>query len=250
MNDTIFFKNFNFNDYEFSGVNHRDNSRGIDMHFIGYMKQGKGIIISGNNRLEILENEMFYIPKGCKYHSYWIGENIVKFDSIGFKYFPANNQNGYILQKIDYDNSLFDYYKPLSECKKLNTKSIGILYTLLDKLQSILTKAQNNKEEQIVENVMKEMQKNPLQTISAYAQICGVSETSVYNSFKKVLNKNPNRLRQEFACQKAIDLLITTDHSVETICTMTGFSSSSYFRKVLFSITEKTPSQIRNNYGM
>lgn len=250
MNDTIFFNNFNFNDYKFNGVNHRDNSRGIGMHFIGFMKRGKGVIISENNRLEIFENEMFYIPKGCKYHSYWIGENVVNFDSIGFKYFPANNQNGYTLQKINYDSDLFNYFRPLSKSKEINTNSIGTLYTLLNKLEPVLIKADISKDEQIVENIMKEMQKDTLKTISDYSKICGVGQTSVYKAFKKVLSKNPNRLRQEIACQKAIDLLVTTDYSVETVCTMTGFSSASYFRKVLFSITGKTPSQIRKNYGM
>jgi hypothetical protein len=155
VNDAIFFNNFNFNDYKFNGVNHRDNSRGIGMHFIGFMKCGKGLIVCGNNRLEIFKNEMFYIPKGCRYHSYWIGEDIVNFDSIGFKYFPVNNQNGYILQKINYDNEIFNSFKPLSECKEINTNSIGILYTLLNKLEPVLIKSDISKDERIVENVMK-----------------------------------------------------------------------------------------------
>lgn len=250
MNDVIFFKNFNFNNFIFNGVNHRDNSRGVGMHFIGFMKQGKGVIVSGDTRLEIMEKEMFYIPKGYKYHSYWIGDNIVKFDSIGFKYFPVNNSNGYILQKINYDKELFNYFAPLSECKEINTNTIGILYTLLDRLQSVLTKAEMGKDEYIVENIMNQMQKNPLETISQYSQKCGVGETAVYHYFKKTLNKTPNRVRQEIACQKAIDILTTTDYSVEEVCSRTGFSSASYFRKVLFSVTGKTPSQIRKNYGI
>ena len=89
MGDTVFFQDFRFNDYVFNDMHHKDNSHGVDMHFIAFMKQGRGLIVSGNTRLEIGEKDLFYIPKGCRYHSYWIGDPIVNFDSIGFRFFPV-----------------------------------------------------------------------------------------------------------------------------------------------------------------
>ena len=103
MNDTIFCKNFLFNEFCYHETTHRDNRHGVDLHFIGFMKHGRGRIVTRDNVLEIEENEMFYIPKGCQYHSYWIAKDHVRFDSIGFLYFPTIASNGYRLQKINYD---------------------------------------------------------------------------------------------------------------------------------------------------
>jgi len=48
-------------------------------------------------------------------------------------------------------------------------------------------------------------------------------------------------------CKKSIDLLQTTDLPIEEISGMMGFSSSSYFRKVLKEHTGKTPHEIRKD---
>ena len=98
MNDTIFYKNFRFNEYRFLETRHQDNSYGVGFHFIGFMKQGRGRLVSGGQTLELAQGDLFYIPKGCKYHSYWIPEGKVCFDSIGFLFFPSSTPNGYSLQ--------------------------------------------------------------------------------------------------------------------------------------------------------
>ncbi len=41
MNDAIFLKNFVFNEYCFNEICHRDNTKGIDCHCIGFMKHGR-----------------------------------------------------------------------------------------------------------------------------------------------------------------------------------------------------------------
>ena len=53
--------------------------------------------------------------------------------------------------------------------------------------------------------------------------------------------------KQEIFCERAAELLITTDLSVEEISAMLSFSSSSYFRKIFKKHTGQTPLQIRKN---
>ncbi len=245
MNDTLFLKNFKFNEYRYKDNKHTDNSAGVDLHFIGYMKEGKAVILSGGQRLELSEGDMFYIPKGCRYHSYWMSDREILFDSIGFLYFPSKSSNGYALQKINYDRELFEQFKPLSDSKELNASSVGRLYTLLGRLEDILLEAPIDSETAVIENLMLLVRQDPNRSMAEYAADCGISESTLYLYVRHVLGKTPNRIRQEALCEKAVRLLTTTNLTVEEICDSVGFSSASYFRKVLFSITGKTPSMLR-----
>ena len=244
MNDIQFFNNFIFNEFHWKDMHHKDNSHGVPDHYIGFMKKGKGIIVGNGEKLEIGENEMFYIPKGYKYHSYWIGKDVI-LDSLGFKFFPSNARGGYALQKIDYTKDIYNTFLPLSKSKVVCNSSVGSLYSLLGMLEPIMKKSAEAHCDVIVETAIAYMNKNHLKTIPEYAGKCGVSTALLYHYFKKVMNKTPNQVRQEIACSKAIQLLVATDIGIEKICELTGFSSPAYFRKILHKIHGKTPSQIR-----
>lgn len=214
------------------------------------MKHGRGRIVTIDQVLEIEENEMFYIPKGCRYHSYWIAEDYVCFDSIGFLYFPAEASNGYALQTIRHDADIWDAFMPLSRDKTVNTASIGILYRLLGRLEEILVPAPTSKKVAVYERLLRFMQRDPKMSIPEYAALCGISESLLYHNVKEIAQKTPNRLRQEIQCQKAAELLYTTNYTIEEICDKVGFSSATYFRKVFESVYHKSPSSVRKENSM
>ncbi len=246
MNDIIFFSNFVFNEFFYSRTVHVDNSHGVENHFIGYMKSGTAKILSDGIKIELKKGDMFYIPKGLKYHSYWkIGEENVLLDSIGFRYFPSSDSSQFVLQKIEYDEEIFNAFSPLSTSKTLECTSIGRLYLLLGRLENTLIKVQKITGDKTVGRLIALIKNDANKSVTEYANALGISETTLYNHLKRTLKKTPNRLRQEILCQKAEELLITTDLSVEDICDKCGFSSASYFRKVLREITGKTPTEIR-----
>ena len=165
----------------------------------------------------------------------------------GFLYFPSIESNGYDLQKIEYNSDILEAFMPLLTNKSINNIAIGYLYHLLGLLEPILRPALICKKISIYEKMIQLMQKNPQMTIPEYAAICGVSESFLYHSVKKVAEKTPNRIRQEILCKKAAELLVTTDYTIEEICDTLGFSSSAYFRKIFESIYEKSPSQMRKD---
>lgn len=250
MNDTTFYKNFYFNEYRFRETRHRDNSHGVSLHFIGFMKRGSGRLVSRDQVLELKENDMFYIPKGCNYQSWWIPTDSVCFDSIGFLYFPTVAANGYRLQKVRYDQSILDAFAPLSRDKRVTTSSIGVLYHLLGMIEPGLEAAPHKGDAAVYEKLLLMMKENPHLTIPEYAALCQVSESLLYNYVKRSSGKTPNRLRQEILCQKAAELLSTTSYTVEEICQKLNFSSATYFRKVFESVYQKTPSQMRREENM
>ena len=244
MKDTHFLNLFLFNDFSFNETQYRDNRHGIERHFFAYMKVGRGRLVTDSETLEVKTGDLFYIPRGLRYQSYWIPEGTVRFDSIGFLYFPTQS-NGYRLQKIDYDDTLWEAFAPLSASKDVNLTSIGQLCRFMGLVEPHLVPAAHSRAEDVTNRLMLCMQEDHTRTVGEYAAACHISEAQLYTYVRQVLGKTPNRLRQETACQKAIDLLCSTDLTVEEICGRVGFSSASYFRKVLFAIHGKTPGAIR-----
>ena len=248
MNDILFCKNFRFNEYCFLENAHRDNSHGIGFHFIGYMKHGRCRIVSNGQVLELEAGDMFYIPKGCQYHSYWIAEGCVRYDSIGFLYFPTTASGGYKLQKLPRDAALWDAFYPLSVDKQVNAASIGTLYQFLGLLETVLIPAPCSHDIALYEKLQLLMKEDPSRAIPEYAQLCGVSESLLYNYVKRSAGKTPNQLRQEILCQKAAELLCTTSYTIEQISDKLGFSSAAYFRKVFHNVYHRSPTQIRKEH--
>ena len=245
MNDTDFFKSFHFNEFAYSRRTHIDNSAGVFLHYIGYMKEGSGVLISTRERLTVTKGDLFYIPRGCRYHSYWASEGNTRFDSLGFRYFPLPEGLHYPLQKLDCPPEILEAFAPLSRDKTVSATSIGTLYTLLGLLQPTMERSQPEGKDRLIGLAQERMGADPCLSISQIAAACGVSEGSLYSTFRRVLNKTPNTVRQEFLCQKAAQLLMTTSLSVEEVSRECGFSSASYFRKVLRQVTGKTPRQLR-----
>ena len=75
-------------------------------------------------------------------------------------------------------------------------------------------------------------------------------ETALYTAFRRVRNTTPNTQRQIILCERAVELLTTTDRPIEEISTQLGFSSSAYFRKIIRAHTGLTPRMIRQNAPM
>lgn len=245
MKDLEFFNSFLFREMNLRNTNHRDNSAGIPLHYIGLMKKGRGLLVLEKGKVELNTGDMFYIPKGCRYHSYWIGEPEVSLDSLGFAYFPDATGKGYRPQKLSMTPQIWKAYAPLSWNKTVDANAIGRLYTVLGMLLPQMQRSQQSVQSRIISRAMAYMEQNPRCTIPAVAAACGVSQATLYGDFRRVLKKTPNAVRQEVQCQAAIDLLHTTALSIEEVSRRAGFSSASYFRKILFDITGKTPKAVR-----
>lgn len=244
MNDREFCGGFHFRQMDLLGVNHRDNSRGVPMHYLGYMKKGRGLLVLEKERVELNTGDMFYIPKGCRYHSYWIGEDAVSLDSLGFTWLPT--ERSYKPQRLTYTPEIWEQYLPLSLEKTVDAASIGRLYTVMGMLLPTMQQSVS-RGSRLVDRALQVMEEDPDRDIPSVAEACGISQASLYANFKKVLGKTPNALRQELRCKEALALLQNTDLSVEEVSRRAGFSSGSYFRKILFAFTGKTPRQIRKD---
>lgn len=247
MEDQELFKSFLFRLYTFAPKHHTNNLHGVARHYIGYLYRGSAKLVSDEETLELEEGDLFYIPKGCRYHSYWYGKDGAQFDSFSFAAIPEQAHTGYCLQKLNMTDEVRRLHRELAQDRTVNVRSVGLLYRLLWELMPTMKQRPYGKNDALARKIANHIYEHPDERSDLTARSCGVSESTMYHVLKNVMNKTPNQLRQEARCTRAINLLTSTDLSIEQVSIQLGFSSSSYMRKLLRATTGKTPLQIRKS---
>lgn len=247
MNNVFFYNNFLFYRHTFVNYHYTDNRAGVPLNYLAYMIKGYSKIVSADKTIYVNEGDVFYIPKNLGYQSYWYGDNI-DFLSFGFSDLNINENVKFDLQTIPYDKSVFEKVISIPTVgTSIDCDALCAFYGAMSAVIPYLKYATFEKKELIVEKAKSYIYQNPDCTIPDVAQHCLVSEPYLYTLFNKATNSTPNDFRQKILCQKGIELLTTTDKTIEEISGVLNFSSSSYFRKVLKKHTGRTPREIRKN---
>lgn len=257
MNDIIFSKSFYFCTMHYSKYHYTDNRKGAPSYYFAYMKKGNCKIVTAEDVVEIAEGDIFYIPDACRYQSYWNGKPDIKFVSLGFLYFPNFEDKSYPVQIISRDKTgddiyltAVDIFEKISASKKLTAKEVGMLYTLAGMLMPFMYHRPVSGAKDIVRKATAFFADNPKAKISDAAEYCTVSEAALYLAFKKESNVTPNTLKNNLLLEKAKNILITTDKTIEEVSEVLGFSSDSYFRKKFKEYFKVTPKEMRRKYRM
>ena len=239
MDNALFSNSFFLTEYRYEFYRHTDARSGANRHFIGMLEQGHCRIVSDDITIEAGPGEPFYIPMGLPYQSYWYGEGMVHLRSCGFEMFPEGGS--YSLQKLT--KHLADAVRAVPLVGKPDSTALGALFTMLGQAIPYMV---GTKESAVClwDGAMRYMASHLDCSIPEVARHCGVSESALYGAFKRH-GSTPNHARQKLLTDEAVRLLITTDSPVQEISDRLGFSSASYFRKVLATHTGQTPTQIR-----
>ena len=245
MDDAIFSNSFYFVNYRYQKRHYRDNRSGADTHFFGWLKSGSARLVSDNRTIDIEAGDFFYIPKGCRYQSYWSSEDVVDLISLGFRSYPGEGRRRYCLQKINITPETARLLELLSSDIRVGCRSVGYLCLLMADCEERMEVESADRHGGIVDDAIRYMY--GLDHISAeeLARYCGVGLSTLYLAFRKSLGKTPVTVWHEIQVQKATELLVTTDLPVEQISSRLGFSSSSYFRKVFAAQTGISPREMR-----
>lgn len=247
MKDILLSNNFNFNFFVLNKNKYTDNRKGSPYHFLAYMERGSGKIVSNDITLNIKEGDFFYIPEGLPYQSYWYSGDEIRFLSFGFHFFPENDDKEFLLQKINIDEALKARIKKIPTEIYTDSFVFGEFYSILASLIPLMQYTVHSPKKHILEKAKKYIFENTNCKVSDIAKHCLLSESRLYNTFKKESDLTPNELIQKIRCEKAVVMLTTTNKSVQEISDSLEFSSTSYFRKVLYRYTQKTPKEIRKS---
>lgn len=255
INDTIFSQSFRFINIKLNKYHFTDNRAGSPSHYFAYMISGRCEIVTETQKVEIKKGDIFYIPNKCPYRSYWYGEDEIDFISLGFLNMPNFDGKSYPVQVIcgDGDNSeiygnAVELIRSLPDTAHLCARDVGTFYTLVGMLLPLMSCTVPSRESEIVNKCISYLKENPLAKIPDAAKHCAVSEAALYAAFRKVSDMTPNTLKNNLLLERAKDILISSDFSVEYISDTLGFSSASYFRKKFKSLFGITPKEMRNRY--
>lgn len=242
MTDAQFYNNFIFRKFEYNRYHMTDNtSVGAQRHYFAKMISGRARLVCEKYTVELVAGDVFYIPFGMRYLSHWYPvDGTLAFYSIGFSHLPSTID--YKMQKIEGAGEAFDkYFDDIT----VSCDSIAKLYCFFADIRDKLTPRCNMAQDITAMRAVNFMRNNPQADAREIASHLNISESGLYGIFRQTLNKTPLDVRRQLIIEQAENLLITTDMSIELISARLGFSSSSYFRKVFFKVTGKTPSAVR-----
>ena len=242
MNRIDFYSSFYFTTYNYVHYHYTDARDGANRHFLALLEEGSCRIVSDGVTIEAEAGEPFYIPMGLPYQSYWFSQGRVRLRSYGFEFFPETASGGYRLQRLP--RELADSIRQIPLNGRPNSEALSKLFAVLGEAVKYMQQDDRDAAGCLWERAMDYMSRHTDCRIAEVAHNCGVSESALYAAFKRH-GSTPNYARQKLLADEAVRLLTTTDTPVQEISDRLGFSSASYFRKVLSAHTGQTPSQIR-----
>ncbi len=252
MNHISFCDSFKFRICSLKGFRHNDNSSGIEHHFVARMIRGTGRIVTlGGEELNLKKGDVFYLPRGLKYNSYWTPDesNTVEWESYGFEELPVPDGKIYSMQIISPSPEAIACLDKMLEDMTVGASSIGNLYLFLGHVLQMMTERDLDPDAMLFEKAKKYISQNLDFKVAELARFCNMSESGLYAFFRRYANTSPIQLKNLIKVENAAALLETTDLSVEEISERAGFCSAEYFRKIMKQQTGKTPTEIRRERG-
>lgn len=250
MDGTLFYNSFQFTQYIYKNSQHTDNSDGIKDHFVARICEGSArIVTQAGEVLTVEKGEVFYLPAGLRYRSYWYSEKggRVLFESYRFSAFPCDPEKRYAMQKLSVGAETLGYLDKLAEDKTVSATSVGYLYLFLGGALPNMEEVDVSPQDKLLGIAKQYMTEMPNMRVSELARRCGMSESGLYAFFKKYAHVTPIEMKNRIQIEKAVALLLSTDLTIEEISGRVGYGSVAYFRKIFIEQTGKTPSGIRND---
>ena len=258
---------FYFVTYRYWKKSFFDQPYGSNYHSFRYLAKGKGKLIVGQQTIELEEGDLFYLPRSFPYQAYIKGDEYAELIVYGTLVFPeaqavtynppywAKAKKGekpyqtvplaFGPQKLP--RELAQQLLVIPRDTATDTHALSLFFSWLDRALPHMQAEPKHTGVRLAEQALAYMQKNPGCKIPEVAHHCGISEPTLYSHIHRVTGRTPNQLRQEILVKQAIELLTTTDMSVNDISDALMFSSPNYFRKMLKDYTGQSPSSLRKS---
>ena len=249
MEHIIFSKSFRFRTITLHNEVHNDNSGGIPYHFLARMKCGSGRIVGLDGEcISLRAGDVFYLPIGLRYHSYWMPDydlGAVSWESYGFSFFPEFEDNHYKMQILHPTEACVSLFDRLSSSNESSSEALGLLYRLMGSLLPDMEYIGRGKQEALLQAARVYLKEHPECKMTEVAKHCCISESGLYALFRDYAGTTPVKEKNRMQIEAALEMLRYTDFSIEQISELLHFSSAAYFRKLFKEQIGKSPTQVR-----
>lgn len=202
--------------------------------------------------------DLVYIPMGTRYHSVWRGTPDIHFFSFHVVSDAAfhNTEANAPLQRID-ALSGSDTISLVQELYRIaagddaieKLHAISRFIRLYADVQSHLCHEPPVQYHSALFAAMKYIEENYARnfTMQDLEKVTFVGESRLYHLFQTQLRTTPLKFRNRLRIERAAELLITSELSIEAVAAEAGFSSFGYFRQSFKEYTGLSPFQFRRN---
>ncbi|MEG0094120.1 MAG: helix-turn-helix domain-containing protein [Erysipelotrichaceae bacterium] len=227
-----------------------------------YIVQGSANFVIEEELIELQENDLVILSPNISHLLIRNNESTFKYIAIGVEDIlflkneaPHVRTDYHVLKKCNPQDILFYLKKIVQETEEhkmyyeekcqslLEILFINILNAFNNTL-SLTTLHRNNKECDFIKHYIDNHFKDDI-TLDSLATQTFVNKFYLSHTFKKYIGISPINYMIECRIEKAKDLLITTEYSIEQISSFVGFSSQSYFSQIFKKKTLKSPNQYR-----
>lgn len=219
---------------------------GYPWHMFLWVTKGEGILELGDIKTTFTEGQGFftkanipysYIKTGNVFSTQWVAFSA---NDVLFKYFDIDD---YFL--FDVPSSLKSSALRLEEI--CQTKSFPVraaqTYLWVTELFEKLTKGKLTFAESVIDYLEQNCQKQI--TLQELAQKFNMDKYILCHKFSKDTGKAVMQTLKSIRLEKAKNLLVNCDYSIEDIAWLCGYDSPSYFIKLFREFTGITPKQYR-----
>lgn len=254
MDNIRFYNSFLFRRISKKRGHHTDNSKGITTHFLARLLRGSARIVTlQREELYLRAGDVFYLPKGLCYHSYWYcdgaNDGCVEWDTLAFMVFPSEYERHYAMQRVESDGEIDALFDAIAEEPAVSARSVGNFYLLFDLALQKMTKESSDPRSATLTRALRYIEAHTDFSVPELARHCNMSESGLYAMFQRYAQATPIEVRNKMLSDRAVTLLQTTNLSVEEIAERLGFCNAAYFRKVVKACTGKTPTAHRREGG-
>lgn len=247
MNDISFFNSFAIHPYSYHGYRHTDNSLGIGCHFLAKMTAGRARFVAEDGEtMDVATGDVFYLPLGLRYHSYWYGDGDgrIAWISISLTAMPTEPTDLRKMQRIAASTQIHSAIDRLVTVGLPSAEGIAILYAMIAELLPKMSPSSKGGDGTLTE-IRRYMREHARIRIPDLARHCRMSESGLYAYVKRHTGMTPIALHNSIKAASAAELLASTDMTVEDVASRLGFESTAYFRKIFKATHGKTPSEIK-----
>lgn len=250
MKQPLFSQSFGFHIFVYQGEKHTDCAKGLTCHYIARLRSGTAQICTLAGEVMTLKpDDVFYLPMGLAYHSYWTPDKEkglpVSWESYGFEHVPLSMPAHYPMQILNPPGEALTLLDRLCAQGEVAPTSVGLLFLFLGEVLPTMKQNTPDATEALLARASAYIAEHTNFHVSELARHLGMSESSLFRFFREFAHTTPIAMKQQILAERAVRLLSNTDQTVEEITSLLGFCSAAHLRKTLKAVTGKTPSVIR-----